>query len=159
MKVKIINKSGFSLPEYATEGSAAFDIRAVITEGEIISIDKHTNVKNFAVILYPEKQINISTGLYVAIPKGCAMLISGRSGNAMRYGISVTQGYGVIDSDYRGEIKVFLTNHGDKPFAIANGDRIAQGIITPYIKAEWEEVTTLDETERGAGGFGHTGDR
>lgn len=143
MRVKIINKSGFELPKYATDGSAAFDIRAMLP------IDEYA--------LYPGQQINLGTGLHIELPQGTALMISGRSGNAMRYGISVTQGYGLIDSDYRGEIRVFITNHGDSNFIIKHGDRIAQGMIVPVIQAEFEEVDELDETERGEGGFGHTG--
>lgn len=143
MRVKIINKSGFELPKYATDGSAAFDIRAMLP------IDEYA--------LYPGEQINLGTGLHIELPQGTALMISGRSGNAMRYGISVTQGYGLIDSDYRGEIKIFITNHGDSNFIIKHGDRIAQGMIVPVIQAEFEEVDELDETERGIGGFGSTG--
>lgn len=144
MKVKIINKSGFELPKYETSGATAFDIKAILPTDE-------------PYLLYPEKQINLGTRLFIEVPKGCALLISGRSGNAMRNGISVTQGYGLIDSDYRGEIKVFITNHGERPFAIKHGDRIAQGMIVPIIKAEWVETDKLDETKRGVGGFGSTG--
>lgn len=145
MKVKIINKSGFNLPEYKTKGSAGFDIQAIIPESE------------GCYILEPHKQVNLSTGLYFEIPQGYELRIQGRSGNAMNYGISVTQGLGCCDSDYRGEVKIFLTNHGDKPFIIKHGDRVAQGIISPVYQAEWIEVDELDKTERGENGFGSTG--
>ena len=143
MRVKIINKSGFEPPRYETEGAAAFDIRAMLPIDELE--------------LYPNQQINLGTGLHIELPQGTALMISGRSGNAMRYGISVTQGYGLIDSDYRGEIGIFITNHGDENFIIRHGDRIAQGMIVPVIQAEFEEVDELDETERGINGFGSTG--
>lgn len=143
MKVKIINKSGFELPRYETEGAAAFDIRAMLPIDELE--------------LYPNQQINLGTGLHIELPQGTALMISGRSGNAMRYGISVTQGYGLIDSDYRGEIGILITNHGGENFIIKHGDRIAQGMIVPVIQAEFEEVDELDETERGINGFGSTG--
>lgn len=144
MKVKIINKSRFDLPEYKTKGSAGFDIQAIIPNGE-----------NF--VLEPHKQVNLDTGLYFEIPQGYELRVQGRSGNAMNYGISVTQGLGCVDSDYRGEVKIFLTNHGNKPFIIKHGDRIAQGIISPVYQAEWIEVEELSETERGKNGFGSTG--
>ncbi len=163
MKVKIINKSGFDLPRYETEGAAAFDIKAKFG----LNIDKEAEFfealtdeeKDLATTMTipPKGQYNFDTGLFIEIPKGYALLISGRSGNAMRAGISVTQGYGLIDSDYRGEIKIFITNHGNKPFRVKNGDRIAQGMIVPVIQAEWEEVTELEETKRGSDGFGSTG--
>jgi dUTP pyrophosphatase len=145
MKVKIVNKSGFDLPRYETKGAAAFDIQAKL------DTDK--------VILKPGKQINFETGLYIAVPEGYELQVRGRSGNAMNYGISVTHGVGTIDSDYRGEIKIFITNHGEKDFEIKNGDRIAQGIVAPIEQVEWEEVAELDKTERGENGFGSTGRR
>lgn len=146
MKIKIVNKSGFELPKYETEGSVGFDIRALLSKGE-----------NYAYMLYPHKQVNLHTGLYVQIPIGYELQIRGRSGNAMKYGISVTHGVGTIDNDYRGELNIFLTNHGDEPFAIKHGDRVAQGIISPIIQAEWIEVDKLDETNRGENGMGSTG--
>lgn len=145
MRVKIINKSGFEPPRYETDGAAAFDIRAMLP------------IDEFA--LHPRQQVNLGTGLHIELPQGTALMISGRSGNAMRYGISVTQGYGLIDSDYRGEIGIFITNHGGENFIIKHGDRIAQGMIVPVIQAEFEEVDELDETERGIGGMGSTGVR
>ncbi|MFA7663826.1 MAG: dUTP diphosphatase [Clostridia bacterium] len=146
MKVKIVNKSGFPLPKYETKGSAGFDIRAILPKGE-----------GYSYMLYPHKQVNLKTGLYFEIPEGYELRIQGRSGNAMRYGISITQGLGCLDSDYRGELNIFLTNHGNKPFEIKHGDRVAQGIISPVYQAEWVEVDELDKTERGENGFGSTG--
>jgi dUTP pyrophosphatase len=142
MKVKIINNSGFPLPKYETPGAAGFDIKASIKNEDVIK---------------PRETVIVPTGLYVAIPQGYELQIRGRSGLAMKYAIGITHGVGTVDSDYRGEIKIFLTNHGALPFEIKPGDRIAQGIIAPVIQAEWEEVETLDETKRGAGGFGSTG--
>ena len=143
MKVKIVNKSGFDLPKYETEGAAAFDIRAIINQG--------------VTDIMPGEQMNIDTGLYFEIPKGYELQIRGRSGNAFRHGIGIVHGVGTIDSDYRGEVKVCLINHGEEVFYINHSDRIAQGVIAPIIQAEWEEVEELDTTERGTGGFGSTG--
>ena len=145
MKVKIVNKSGFDLPKYETAGAAAFDIRAKLPKCLI------------STAILPGKQLNINTGLYIQLPQGKALLIPGRSGNAFKHGISVTHGVGTIDSDYRGEIKICLTNQGKDLFIIKHGDRIAQGIIVNIYRAEWEEVEELDTTERGTGGFGSTG--
>jgi dUTP pyrophosphatase len=142
MKVRIINKSGFDLPKYETSGAAGFDIRASIKSEDVIR---------------PGETVIVPTGLYVAVPKGYELQIRGRSGLAMKHAISITHGVGTIDSDYRGEIKVFLTNHGLLPFDIKPGDRVAQGIVAPVVQAELEEVKELDETERGTGGFGSTG--
>jgi len=144
MKIKIINKSGFELPQYKTKGSAGFDIRALIPTSDTY-------------FLKPHKQVNLHTGLYVQIPNDYELQIRGRSGNAMEYGISVTQGVGTIDSDYTGEINIFLTNHGEENFIIKHGDRVAQGIIAPIVQAEWVEVDKLDKTERGEDGMGSTG--
>ena len=138
--VPIINKSGFDLPLYETPNSAGFDIRAVISQGDIY--------------LEPHKSATVNTGLYVVIPMGYELQIRGRSGIAMKY---FTQGVETVDSDYRGEIKIFLTNHGDRAFVINHGDRIAQGIIAPILQAEWIVVNELDKTIRADGGFGHTG--
>ncbi len=144
MKVEIVNKSGFDLPKYETSGSAGFDIRAILPNDDIYYLQSH-------------KQINLSTGIFVEVPEGYELQVRGRSGNAMKYGISVTQGVGTVDSDFRGEIKIFLTNHGDEPFPIKHGDRVAQGIFAPIKQAEWKEVDELSVTSRGENGFGSTG--
>lgn len=143
MKVKIINKSGFQLPKYETDGAAGFDIRAKLDQPEKT--------------LRAGYMVSIPTGLYIAVPHGCELQIRGRSGLAFKSGISILHGVGTIDSDYRGEIKILLANHSDTDFKIKNGDRIAQGILAPVIQAQWMEVDELEETNRGTGGFGHTG--
>lgn len=128
------------LPAYTTPGAAAMDLRAA-----------------FSGQLYPGYAVRIPTGFEVAIPEGYEGQVRPRSGLAAKYGITVLNSPGTIDSDYRGEIQVILVNHGKQPFHIAHGDRIAQLVIAPVTRARVEEVTELDQTERGAGGFGSTG--
>ena len=142
MNIQIINESGYPLPEYATPGSAGLDLRAVIDE---------------PVTLYPGKRVLISTGLKVALPQGIEMQIRSRSGLAAKHGVIVLNEPGTIDSDFRNTIHVILFNTGETPFVINPGDRVAQAIIARYEQAEWVPVETLDETERGLGGFGSTG--
>ena len=142
MNIQIINESGYPLPEYATPGSAGFDLRAAINE---------------PVTLYPGKRIMISTGLKVALPRGIEMQIRSRSGLAAKWGIIVLNEPGTIDSDFRNTIQVILFNTSEVPFVINPGERIAQGVIAKHETAVWESVETLDETERGLGGFGSTG--
>ncbi len=142
IKVKIINKSNNPLPEYKTEGSAGMDLRAYLTE---------------EIILKPGEYRVVPTGIYVEIPVGFQLNILARSGFAAKYGISLVNGVGLIDSDYRGELGVILINHGKEDFKIANGDRIAQMVLNRYEKMDLEEVEILSETERGEGGFGSTG--
>jgi len=142
MKVKIINKSGFELPKYETEGSAGFDIRA--------KVDK-------TIVLAHGERALIDTGLYVSIPKGYELQIRPRSGLAIKQGITVLNSPGTVDSDFRNEIKIILINLSYGFFEVNSGDRIAQGIISPIIQAEWEEVEELDITIRGLNGFGSTG--
>ncbi|MBI4810789.1 MAG: dUTP diphosphatase [Ignavibacteriales bacterium] len=134
--------TGIPLPVYATSGSSGMDIYAAV--GADIVIKKG------------ETQL-IPTGFYIEVPRGYEAQVRPRSGLAIKFGISVLNTPGTIDSDYRGEVKVILTNFGKDDFVIHRGDRIAQMVISPVIQAEWEEVKTLDQTERGAGGFGHTG--
>lgn len=141
MKIKIKSLSGV-MPKYETKGSAGMDIRAFIDE---------------PVKIMPGKRALIHTGLFMEIPSGCEVQIRARSGLAVKYGIGLTNGIGTIDSDYRGEIKVSLINFGEDEFVVNNGDRIAQIVVCRYEMAEIEEVDDLSETERGAGGFGHTG--
>ena len=142
MKIEIVNKSNNALPMYETEYSAGMDIRAFLSEDiEIKSLQRTL----------------ISTGLYIAVPKGHEVQIRPRSGLAIKNGISVLNAPGTIDADYRGEVKVILINLSDQPFIIRSGDRIAQMIVAPFTTAEWKETESLDETIRGAGGFGHTG--
>lgn len=142
MKIKIINKSKHKLPEYETGLSAGMDIRADIPE---------------PVTLAPMQRCLIPTGLYISLPAGYEAQIRPRSGLAIKKGITLLNTPGTIDADYRGEIGVILVNISTEPFVVEDGERIAQMVISRHEKAVWEEVETLDETERGAGGFGHTG--
>jgi dUTP pyrophosphatase len=128
------------LPRYATAGAAGMDV---------LSAEE--------VALAPGARHAVATGLSVAIPPGYEIQVRPRSGLALKHGISVPNTPGTIDSDYRGELKVILINHGPEPFPIHRGDRIAQLVLAPVTSAEWDEVAELDETERGAGGFGSTG--
>lgn len=142
MKVKIINKSKHNLPAYETIQSAGMDLRANIDE---------------PVTIQPKQRVLIPTGLFIALPEGYEAQIRPRSGLAAKHGITVLNSPGTIDADYRGEIKVLLINHSDQPFEIKDSERIAQMVIAAYTRVEWEETDELDETTRGAGGFGHTG--
>ncbi len=142
MKVKIINKSHHSSPEYATPYSAGMDIRANIEE---------------QITLHPLERILIPTGLYIELPKGYEAQVRPRSGLAIKHGITVLNSPGTIDADYRGEIRVILVNLSNTPFVINDGERICQMVIAEHAQIEWEEVNSLNETERGEGGFGHTG--
>ncbi len=142
LKVKIINRSSNPLPEYATLLSAGMDLRAE-TETPII--------------IQPGETTLISTGLYIALPQGYEAQIRPRSGLAAKFGISIPNAPGTIDADYRGEIKVILINLGKEPFIILQGDRIAQMVVARYETVGWEVVSQLEETQRGEGGFGHTG--
>ncbi|WP_427338706.1 dUTP diphosphatase [Caloranaerobacter sp. DY30410] len=142
MIVKIVNKSKFPIPDYKTKGASGIDLFA--------NIDKD-------VVLKPMERLLIPTGIYLSIPEGYEGQIRARSGLALKYGIGLANGIGTVDSDYRGEIKVILINFGDKEFVIKPGDRIAQLVFVKYEKAEFKEVEVLDDTERGSGGFGHTG--
>ena len=141
MKIKIKTLSGI-LPQYETEGSAGMDIRAYIDEPAVID---------------PGCRALVPTGLFMEIPPGYEVQIRARSGLAVKHGIGLTNGVGTIDSDYRGEIKVSLINGGDEPFTVNNGDRIAQMVVARYESAYLEQVEQLSETDRGDGGFGHTG--
>ena len=141
-KVKIVNKSGQPLPTYATELSAGMDLRA--------SLDA-------PVTLGPLQRALVPTGLYIALPPGFEAQVRPRSGLAAKHGITVLNTPGTIDADYRGEIKVILVNLSDTPFDIVPGERIAQMVIARHERVEWKETDSLDETARGAGGFGSTG--
>lgn len=142
MKVKIINKSHHPLPAYQTNQSAGMDIRANLTE---------------PVELKPLERKLIPTGLYMALPEGYEAQIRPRSGLAIKHGITLLNTPGTIDADYRGEIGVIMVNLSNEPFIINDGERICQMVIAQYQQVEWQTVESLDETERGAGGFGHTG--
>ncbi len=142
MTVKIINKSAFPSPAYATEMSAGMDLKANIQE---------------AVLLEPLQRAMIPTGIYMALPEGTEAQVRPRSGLAAKFGISVLNAPGTIDADYRGEVKVILVNLSNEPFTINPGERIAQLVLAKYERIEWDEVESLDETDRGQGGFGSTG--
>lgn len=131
---------GLALPAYATPGSAGMDVLAAED-----------------VTLAPGARRAVASGFSVAIPEGYEIQVRPRSGLALKHGISVPNTPGTIDSDYRGELKVILINHGPEPFAVARGDRVAQLVLAPVTRAEWDEVAELDDTSRGAGGFGSTG--
>jgi dUTP pyrophosphatase len=131
---------GLALPAYTTPGAAGMDVLAAED-----------------VTLAPGARHAISTGFAVAIPEGYEIQVRPRSGLALKHGVSVPNTPGTIDSDYRGELKVILINHGAESFAIARGDRIAQLVLAPVTQAAWEEVAELDDTARGTGGFGSTG--
>lgn len=131
---------GLALPAYATSGAAGMDVLSA----EDVTLD-------------PGARHAVATGLSVAIPDGYEIQVRPRSGLALKHGITVPNTPGTIDSDYRGELKVIMINHGGEPFAIARGDRIAQLVLAPVIQAAWDEVEELDDTARGAGGFGSTG--
>lgn len=142
MLIKIVNKSTHPLPQYKTSGSAGIDLKANITA---------------PMTLKPFERILVPTGLFMSIPGGYEGQIRGRSGLALNNGISLANGIGTIDSDYRGEIKVILINLGNEDFEIQNGDRIAQFVLSKYEKIEFKEIEILEDTTRGQGGFGHTG--
>ena len=142
MKIQIINKSSFSIPNYKTLGSSGLDLQAN---------------NESPITLKPLERALIGTGLYISIPEGYEGQVRGRSGLALNHGITLANGIGTIDSDYRGEIKVILINLGESEFTVNKGDRIAQLVIIKYEKAEFENVEILDDTDRAEGGFGHTG--
>ncbi len=142
MKIKIINTSSNPLPQYATTQSAGVDLRADIPS---------------PIELKPLERKLIPTGLRIALPPGYEAQVRPRSGLALKHGIGVLNSPGTIDADYRGEIGVILVNLSDTSFMLQPGERIAQMIIARYEQAEWEETEELDSTERGEGGFGHTG--
>lgn len=139
--IKLVTKSG-NIPAYETEGSAGMDLKAVLNE---------------PVVLAPGERRLIPTGLFIELPKGYEAQIRARSGLAIKHGITLINCVGTIDSDYRGEIQVPLVNLGQEDFEIKNGERIAQMVIAKYEQISWKITDELSETERGAGGFGHTG--
>ncbi|CAL2102256.1 Deoxyuridine 5'-triphosphate nucleotidohydrolase [Tenacibaculum sp. 190130A14a] len=142
MNVQIINKSKHQIPAYETEGSAGMDLRANIDE---------------AIVLKPLERAIVKTGLFIALPVGYEAQVRPRSGLAAKKGITVLNAPGTVDADYRGEIGVILVNLSNEDFTINDGERIAQLVIAKHERVLWQEVQVLDETERGAGGFGSTG--
>jgi deoxyuridine 5''-triphosphate nucleotidohydrolase (dut) len=142
MKIKIVNRSGRPVPAYATALSAGMDLRACL---------------DTPVTLGPLERALVPTGLFIALPPGFEAQVRPRSGLAAKHGVTVLNTPGTIDADYRGEIKVILVNLSNTPFEIVPGERIAQMVVARHERVEWEETDSLDETERGAGGFGSTG--
>lgn len=142
MKVRVINKSANILPEYETILSAGMDLRASIEE---------------TIILQPMQRVLVPTGLFIELPAGLEAQVRPRSGLALKHGITVLNSPGTIDADYRGEIKILLVNLSDKAFEIKNAERIAQMIVAKHERVEWELAEDLTQTQRGEGGFGHTG--
>jgi dUTP pyrophosphatase len=142
MHVKIVNKSKHALPEYATGLSAGMDLRANLNE---------------SIVLKPLERKLVPTGLFIQLPEGFEAQIRPRSGLALKKGITVLNTPGTIDADYRGEIGVILINLSNEDFEIADGERICQMVVASHAQVNWQAVEVLDETERGAGGFGHTG--
>jgi dUTP pyrophosphatase len=142
VKVNIINKSKHSLPAYETNLSAGMDLRANLSE---------------PIILQPMQRALIPTGLYIELPSGTEAQIRPRSGLAFKNGITVLNSPGTIDADYRGEIKVLLINLSQEAFEIKDSERIAQMVVSKHETVEWQLVETLNQTQRGEGGFGHTG--
>lgn len=142
MKVNVVNKSNYDTPFYATEKSAGMDLKANIEE---------------PVTLAPLERAMIPTGLYIALPDGTEAQVRPRSGLAAKHGISVLNAPGTVDADYRGEVKVILVNLSNEPFVVNPGERIAQMVVAKYERVDWNVVDSLDDTERGSGGFGSTG--
>jgi len=142
MKIKIVNRSKHALPQYATPLSAGLDLRANLDE---------------PVVLNSLERKLIPTGLFIELPEGYEAQIRPRSGLAIKHGISLVNSPGTIDADYRGEIGIVVINLSKDAFTVNDGERICQMVIAKHERAEWIEVTELNETERGAGGFGHTG--
>ena len=145
MEVKLKLSRGMQAPEYATPGSAAVDLRAALEEGEVVTVEVGARAL-------------IPTGISISpASSGYVAIVAARSGLGIKKGVALSNGIGVIDSDYRGEICVGLINHGDEPFEVRRGDRIAQMMFLPVETAQFLVCEELDETERGAGGFGSTG--
>lgn len=142
LSVKLVNKGGMPLPEYKSEGAAAADLYAAIDE---------------PVLLKPMQRVALGTGLFMELPSGYEAQIRSRSGLALKNGIICLNSPGTIDSDYRGEIKVILANMSNEDFSVERGMRIAQILVSPVLRADFIEVDSLSSTERGSGGFGHSG--
>ncbi|HDJ28697.1 MAG TPA: dUTP diphosphatase [Proteobacteria bacterium] len=142
LKIQIVRQPGVQLPRYMTEHAAGMDIHAAAAED---------------IIIKPGERALVGTGLFVAIPPGYEAQVRPRSGLAIRNGITLLNSPGTIDADYRGEIKIIMINHGRDDFMVKSGDRLAQMIIAPVVRCVWEEKQELDDSQRGSGGFGHTG--
>jgi dUTP pyrophosphatase len=142
MQIKVVNESKHPLPHYATTQSAGMDLRANLEE---------------PIVLAPMQRVLVKTGLFMALPEGYEAQVRPRSGLAYKKGITVLNSPGTIDADYRGEVGVILINLSEEAFTIEDGERVAQLVIAPYTQSSWEEVEVLEESSRGAGGFGSTG--
>ena len=142
VKIKVINKGHQPLPQYATPQSAGMDLRANLTE---------------SIVLKPLERCLVPTGLFIALPEGYEAQVRPRSGLALKKGITVLNAPGTIDADYRGEVGVLLVNLSQEEFVVNDGERVAQMVIARHETADFVEVAELDETDRGAGGYGHTG--
>ena len=142
--MKVINRSANALPQYSTLAAAGMDVRAQIES---------------PITIGPLERVAVPTGLYMEIPVGCEVQVRPRSGLAAKHGITVLNSPGTIDADYRGEIMVALFNHAEQPVTVEHGERIAQMVITPYLKADFHMVDELSDTVRGEGGFGSTGSK
>ncbi len=143
---RLPHSEGIDLPSYGTAGAAGMDLRAAVPEGEDL-------------IIQPGARALVPTGLTIAVPAGYEAQVRPRSGLALKHGVTCLNSPGTIDSDYRGEVGVILANLGPEAFTIRRGDRIAQMVVAAYAAVAWEEANSLDETRRGAGGFGSTGQR
>lgn len=144
LAVRIVNKGKQPLPSYATEHSAGMDLRANL---------------DASIVLAPGQRALIPTGLFLELPEGTEAQVRPRSGLAYKHGVTVLNAPGTIDADYRGEVGVLLINHGQEPFEVKDGERVAQLVVARYVRITLEESADLRDTERGAGGFGHTGTR
>jgi len=144
LPVRIVNKGRHPLPQYATDHSAGLDLRANL---------------DAPMVLAPGQRALIPTGLYLELPEGTEAQVRPRSGLAFKHGVTVLNSPGTIDADYRGEVGVLLINHGPEPFTVNDGERIAQLVVARYVRVSFAEVPDLRASERGAGGFGHTGVR
>ncbi len=142
MTLNVVNNSKHALPEHVTEGSAGVDLKANL---------------DAPITLHPGERTLVKTGLFIAVPVGYEAQVRPRSGLAYKHGISVLNSPGTIDADYRGEVGVILINHGQEPFVIQDGERVAQMVIARHEQIQWQLVEQLKETERGTGGFGSTG--
>lgn len=142
LKIKVVNTGHQPLPAYATEQSAGLDLRANLTD---------------PIVLHPMERVLVPTGLHIALPDGYEAQVRPRSGLALKYGVTVLNTPGTIDADYRGELKVLLVNFSNDDFVVRDGERIAQMVVARYEQVGFEPVGVLDETERGEGGYGHTG--
>ena len=158
MKVKVVNKSQNQLPEYATIGSAGLDLRADLSRikekfFDGVAIDEERDV----LLIFSGGRCLIPTGLFMQLPEGYEAQIRPRSGLALKQGVTITNSPGTIDSDYTGEVGVVLQNTSNDVFEVKTGDRICQMVINKVEQLEWEQVDSLEDTDRGEGGFGHTG--